>query len=160
MNALDTHTTPVRLGTDMHTMDDSENYYATLRRLFFSGQTDWRREWRDSRGTPRISFQLDREFNDTANFLAFDFFVELYQRFGNPIVPVHFEDGCISVAAQVSAICDFSGRDIRHLFIADSRYHDVFRRYGVLGGYMYGFPPENVSYHAFRINELGVPQPY
>ena len=144
----------------MQDMAESEIFYSRLRSAFFSGATDWKTEWQRARDTPRVSFQLDRNFDDTAPFVAFDFMVELYQRFGKPVYPVHFEDGCISLAAQFSSKFDFAGDDLKALFLFDPRYHDVFRRYGVQAGFLYGFNRDNLDYHRFKTNELGVPQPY
>ncbi|MGO7924504.1 hypothetical protein ACC755_35970 [Rhizobium ruizarguesonis] len=144
----------------MQTLGESEVYYSTLRSAFFSGATNWKDVWAQSLGTPRVSFQLDHQFNDTAEFIAYDFIVELYQCYGKPVYPAHLENGCIAIAAQFSSTTDFAGDDLRALMLLDPRYHDIFRRFRVEAGFIYGFGHENLSYHRFKTSELGVPQPY
>lgn len=141
-------------------MLEGRPYYQEIKTRLF-GDADWKALYQESRGQPRVHFQLSREFNDTSCFVVYDFLVELYQNFGKPFHPVDVVEGCVSVVARLDEVRDSRGRDFRHLMLTDPAYHDIFRRYDVDLIYLHGFPiVHNSDYHRFKTNKLGIPQPH
>lgn len=106
--------------------------------------------------------QLDRDFNDTAPFIAFDFIVELHQRYGKEIIPIELKDGCIGLTMSLADGLDFQNVDFRYLMLASPIYHDIFRRYGVNKIYLHDFPADqdsNIGHNKFIVDEMGKPVP-
>jgi hypothetical protein len=144
-------------------IDASAEFYSALRAQVF-GDTDWKAEYQRTFASakPRVNFQLDRPYDSTAPFVAYDFLVELYQLYGYPVHPVQLERGCIGIAVQLSSPMDYLGRDFRYLMLKDPEYHDLFRRFGVQAMFLHNFPSagNDDNYSRFRTDELGTPRPY
>lgn len=137
-------------------------YYESLKAKVF-GPQDWKLAAEQTMGKSRAKFLLNQDFNDTSLFVAYDFFVELYQRFGRPVIPVGVENGCLALTAHFPETVDRQNVEFRYLMLKDPRYHELFREFGVSMIYLHGFPAQtntDFGWNRFKLTPTGVPVPH
>ena len=135
--------------------------YGDLKRSVFF----WDEETPDSTGghdaRPRVTFHMDRKFNDLTPFILYDFVVELYQEFGTTFSISKIKDACIIMDVRLDKYTDYLGRDFRYMMLTSPEYHNIFSRYGVDAIYLHNFPAAdgNLDCHRFSVGRAGRPVP-
>ncbi|MCB2062390.1 MAG: hypothetical protein KDE25_02845 [Novosphingobium sp.] len=107
--------------------------------------------------TPRATFQMRGEFNDTSKFLAHNFVVDFTGLYGDFVKPIALENGCISLRLEFTKTSDYFGRSFTDIILNDTEYHDLFKKYDVFKIIAVWFPQLRNQTGTYRIGPAGRP---